>query len=66
MKREAFAGEVHRAYLELHRQGIYPTARLVLAAIPQPQYRSLDLVAEIMRRARHELSIKPWYPSSRV
>lgn len=66
VKREAFAGEVHRAYLELHRQGIYPTARLVLAAIPQPQYRSLDLVAEIMRRARHELSIKPWYPSSRV
>jgi hypothetical protein len=55
VKREAFACEVHRAYLELHRQGLNPTARLVLATIPQPQYRSLDLVAEIMRSARHDM-----------
>jgi len=57
-KREAFAGEVRRAFRELRRQGIYPTARLVLAAIPQPQFRSLELVADIMRRARQELSIE--------
>lgn len=66
-KREAFAGEVHRAFLELHRQGIYPTARLVLAAIPQPQYRSLELVAEIMSHVRQERSISrtsPYVPSS--
>ena len=55
VKREAFEGEVHRAFVELYRQGIFPTARLVLAAIPQPQFRSLELVADIMRRARHEL-----------
>jgi len=55
VKREAFAGKVHQALLELHSQGIYPTARLVLAAIPQPQYRSREMVAEILRSARHEL-----------
>jgi len=55
MKREAFAGKVHRAFIELHRQGIYPTARLVLAAIPQPQYRSREMVTEILRSARREL-----------
>lgn len=52
-KREAFAGEVRRAFRELRRQGIYPTARLVLVAIPQPQFRSLELVADIMRRVGH-------------
>jgi hypothetical protein len=60
VKREAFAGEVHRAFLELHHQGIYPTARLVLVAIPQPQFRSLELVAETLRLARQKLSIKPY------
>jgi hypothetical protein len=55
VKREVFAGEVRRAFHELIRQGIYPTARLVLAAISQPQFRSLELVADIMRHARHEL-----------
>jgi hypothetical protein len=58
VKRQAFAGEVRRAFVELRHQGIYPTARLLLAAIPQPQYRSLDLVTDIMRGTRHELSIK--------
>jgi AraC-like DNA-binding protein len=58
VKREVFADEVHLAFRELRRQGIYPTARLVLAAIPQPQFRSLELVAHIMRHARHELSTK--------
>jgi len=63
VKREIFAGEVHRAVRELRRQGIYPTARLVLTAIPQPQFRSLELVADIMRRARHELQSDATEPS---
>ena len=58
VKLQAFAGEVHRAFVELRRQGIYPTARLVLAAIPQPLYRSLEMVADIVRPARNELSIE--------
>lgn len=65
LKREVFAAEVRRAFQELRRQGIYPTARLVLAAIPQPQFRSLDLVAGIMRRADQELSIGPGKAHSR-
>ena len=56
VKRQAFAGEVYRAFMELHRQGIDPTARLVLASISQPQYRSVELVAEITRRLRQEIS----------
>jgi hypothetical protein len=59
-KREAFAGEVYRAVLELHRQGIHPIVRLVLASIPQPQFRSRDIIAETVRLARHELSMKPY------
>jgi hypothetical protein len=59
-KREAFAGEVYRAVMELHRQGVYPIVRLVLASIPHPQFRCLNIVAEAVRRARHELSIKPY------
>jgi len=56
VKREAFAREVYRAVLELHRQGIHPIVRLVLASIPQPQFRSRDIIAETVRLARHELS----------
>jgi hypothetical protein len=59
VKREAFAREVYRAVLELHRQGVYPIVRLVLATIPQPQFRSREIVAETVRLARHELSVKP-------
>jgi len=59
-KREAFAGDVHRAVVELHRQGVYPIVRLVLATVPQPQFRSLNIVAEAVRLARHKLSIKSY------
>ena len=56
-RREAFAGEVYRVAMELYGQGVFPTARLVLAAIPQPQFRCLNIVAETVRRTRHELTI---------
>jgi TniQ len=56
-KREAFTHEVYRVAMELHSQGVFPTARLVLAAIPQPQFRSLNIVAETVRLARHELTM---------
>jgi hypothetical protein len=59
-KREAFAGEVYRTVMKLHREGIYPIVRLVLAAIPEPQFRSWEIVAETIRLARRELSIKPF------
>jgi len=57
--REAFAAQVHRAVTELQRRGAYPTLRLVLATIPQPKFRSMELIAETLRLVRHELSIKP-------
>jgi nitroreductase len=56
-RREAFADEVYRVAMELHGQGVFPTAHLVLAAIAQPQFRSLNIVAETVRLARHEFSI---------
>ncbi len=59
-QREAFAAEVYRAVMELHRQGVYPTFRLVLAAIPEPRFRSWEIVAETIRLARRELSIGPY------
>jgi hypothetical protein len=55
-RREAFADEVYRVALELQSHGIIPTAQLVLAAIPQPQFRSLSIVAETVRLARRELT----------
>ena len=64
-KREAFAGDVHRVVMELHRQGIYPIARLVLATIPQPQFRSLNIVAETIRLTCRDLSIGPYSASRR-
>jgi hypothetical protein len=62
VKREAFAREVYRAVLELHRQGVYPIVRLVLATIPQPQFRSREIVAETVRLVCRELSVKPYEP----
>ena len=56
-RREAFACEVYLVAMELHGQGVFPTARSVLAAIPQPQFRSLNIVAETVRLARHELTM---------
>jgi hypothetical protein len=52
--------EVYRAVIKLDYQGVYPTARLVLAAIPHPSFRSLDIVAEAARRARRDLLIAPY------
>jgi hypothetical protein len=46
--------------MKLHRQGVYPIARLVLATIPRPLFRSLNIVAEAVRLARHELPIEPY------
>ena len=59
-KREAFATDVHCAVMKLHRQGVYPIARWVLATIPQPQFRSLNIVAETVRLTCRELSIGPY------
>lgn len=59
-RREAFANEVHRVAMELHGQGLFPTAPLVLAAIPQPQFRCRSILAEALRLACQKLPIKPY------
>jgi AraC-like DNA-binding protein len=59
-QRKTFASQVYQAVMELHRRGVYPTVRLVLAAIPEPQFRSWEIVAETIRLVRRELSIKPF------
>ena len=65
-QREAFAGQVYQAVMELHRQGVYPTFRLVLAAIPHPQFRTWEIVAETLRLACKDLSIKPYGDSTGI
>ena len=59
-KRQAFADDVLRAVAELHRKGLYPTVQLVLASIPAPRFRSVDIVAEAVHLARRKLSIEPY------
>lgn len=59
-KRQIFIDDVRRDVAELHQKGIYPILRLVLASLPEPQYRSPNILAEAVRLARHELSIEPY------
>lgn len=64
-QRQAFAADVRRAVMELHREGVYPTRRLVLAKFPAPQFRSWHIVAGAIRLALHELCIEPLPASHR-
>jgi hypothetical protein len=57
-QRRAVATEVYHAIAELHQRGVYPTVRLVLASMSGPQSWSRHIVGEIVRLARHELSIE--------
>jgi hypothetical protein len=59
-KRQAFVDDIRRAVAELHYKGIYPTPRLVLATLPEPQFRSRDIVAGAISLARRELSMEPY------
>jgi hypothetical protein len=38
----------------------YSTPLLVLATLPEPQFRSRDIVAEAISLARRELSMEPY------
>jgi hypothetical protein len=58
LKQQAFAGDVCCAVAELHKQGLHPSVRLVLASIPEPRFRSGRVVGEAIHLARLKLSIE--------